>query len=310
MAKTLLYFCLGVSVLLSEGCALWEGGLPEHVLARIDQEEITVEDFQREFKELVTDLRQGEDPAGLKNLKEAFLEQMIERKLLAQEARRLGIQVSTEELNQVILEIKKDYPGEGFGETLGLRGMSLEEWKQRLEEKLLAEKLARNHRPYAQKIDEKEIQKFYETHRSLFRLPRKVRARQIVVADGNEALELQKRLRKGERFEKLAQEKSIGPERIRGGDLGYFSKGERPAEFDHIFTMEVGTISEVIKSPYGYHIFKLEEVVESKELSYEEAKHAILQRLEQEKGEEEYQTWLKQLKEKATIKINKKWLRS
>ena len=87
----------------------------------------------------------------------------------------------------------------------------------------------------------------------------KVRARQIVVADGEEAIQILKRLKKGESFEKVAKEKSLGPEKVNGGDLGYFSQGERPTEFDHVFTMEVGAISEVIKSPYGYHIFKLEE---------------------------------------------------
>ncbi len=310
MIKILFYFYLGLSVLLSGGCGLWEGGLPEHILARMDHEEITVEDFNQEFKELVTDLKREKDSSGLKELKEVFLEQMIERKLLVLEARRLGIQVTPEELDQVILEIKKDYPGEGLGETLSVRGTNLEEWKQRLEEKLLAEKMARNSRQYSGEIDEQEIQKFYETHRSLFRLPRKVRARQIVVADGNEALQIQKRLKKGESFEKLAKEKSLGPEKVHGGDLGYFSQGEKPAEFDPVFSLEVGAISDVIKSPYGYHIFKVEEIVESKELSFEEARQTILQKLVQEKAEEEYQRWLKQLKEKAKVKVNKKWLRS
>lgn len=310
MTKIFLSFYLGLSVLLSGGCGLWEGGLPEHILVRMNGEEITVEDFNREFKELVTDLKREKDQPGFKELKEAFLEQIIERKLLAQEARRLGIQISNEELNQAILEIKKDYPGEGFDETLGLKGTNLEEWKRRLEEKLLAEKMARNSRQYTGMIEEQEVQKFYETHRSLFRLPRKVRARQIVVADGNEALQIQKRLKKGESFEKLAKEKSLGPEKAQGGDLGYFSQGERPVEFDPVFSLEVGAISDVIKSPYGYHIFKLEEIVESRELSFEEAKKTILQKLMQEKGEEEYQRWLKQLKEKAKVKVNRKWLRS
>jgi parvulin-like peptidyl-prolyl isomerase len=66
----------------------------------------------------------------------------------------------------------------------------------------------------------------------------------------------------------------------------------------------------VIKSPYGYHIFKLEEKRESQEISFESARRGIVQRLEQEKGEEAYQKWFNSLKEKAKIKINKKWLRS
>jgi parvulin-like peptidyl-prolyl isomerase len=106
----------------------------------------------------------------------------------------------------------------------------------------------------------------------------------------------------------VANEKSLGPEKVQGGDLGYFSPGEKPAEFDRVFDMEVGAISEVIKSPYGYHIFKLEEKIEPRQIPFGEAKLGILQAIGQKKDEENYQKWLKDLKGKAKVKINKKWL--
>jgi parvulin-like peptidyl-prolyl isomerase len=108
----------------------------------------------------------------------------------------------------------------------------------------------------------------------------------------------------------VAKEKSLGPEKVWGGDLGYFSQGEKPTEFDYVFSMEVGAISEVIKSPYGYHIFKLEEKTEPRQIPFGEAKLGILQELGQKKAEENYQKWFNDLKGKAKVKINKKWLRS
>jgi parvulin-like peptidyl-prolyl isomerase len=291
-------------------CDQWGGGLPHRVLARVNQEQITVDEFNLEFKELVSKPGNEAKETNLRDLKEAYLDQMIERKILVQEARRLGMKVSQEELNQAILEIEGDYPEEGFEEKLDLKGISLEEWKSRLEETLLAEKMIRNVLHHQGKIDEKEVFQYYEAHRSSFQLKPKVRARQIIVADGEEAIQILKRLKKGESFEKLASKKSIGPEKVNGGDLGYFSQGEKPPEFDQVFSMEVGAISDVIKSPYGYHIFKLEEKVEPREIPFEEAKPKILQELVQKKGEEKYQKWLKDVKGKAKIKINKKWLRS
>ena len=290
------------------GCGQWGEGLPVHVLARVNQEQITVDEFNREFKELISEPGKETEQTNLRDLKQAYLDQMIERKILVQEARQAGVKVSKEELNQAILEMKMDYPGEGFGEKLGLKGMTLEEWKVRLEEKLLAEKMIRSVLHYQGEINEKEARQYYEAHIASFQLKPKVRARQIIVADGEEAIQILKRLKRGESFEKLAAMKSLGPERVKGGDLGYFSQGEKPAEFDHVFSMEVGTISEVIKSPYGYHIFKLEEKIEPRQLPFEEAKAGILQELRQKKGEEEYQKWLKGIKGKAKIKINKKWL--
>jgi peptidyl-prolyl cis-trans isomerase C len=292
------------------GCTPWEGGLPENILSQVDGEPIPLEAFLLEFKELVLDTGREQELADRIALKEACLNHLIERKLLVQEARRSGINILREELDQAVQEIRKDYPGQGFEERLGLRGINLDVLRTQLEEKLLAEKVVRAALRYGGDIDEKEALRYYDVHRSSFQINLKVRVRQIVVSDGEEAIQILKRLKKGERFEKLALEKSLGPERASGGDLGFFSKGERPEAFEKVFAMEPGTLSEVIRSPYGYHIFKVEEKKESRSVSFEEARPRILQELKREKGEEAYRKWLKNLREKAKIKVNKKWLNS
>jgi len=310
MKRPLALLILSILLFFLWGCDQWGMGLPKHIIAQVNEEQIPIEEFEREFKELILEPGNEANRASLGKLRQAYLDQVIERKILVQEARRFGIKVSQEELNQAISEIKMDYPGEGFGEKLGQKGVTLEEWKVRLEEKILAEKAIRSAIHSQEKIDPKEAHQYYEEHRSSFQIGKKVRARQIFVADGEEAIQILKRLKKGEGFEKVAMEKSLGPEKVQGGDLGYFSPGEKPIEFDHVFNMEVGAISEVIKSPYGYHIFKLEEKIEPREIPFEEAKLGILQELEEKKGEENYQKWFKALKGKAKIKINTKWLKS
>ncbi len=292
------------------GCGEWGEGLPDDILAKVNEEQITVDEFHREVKELILNPSREVKGEDFSDLKEAYLEQVIERKILVQEARRLGIKISPEELNQAISEIRKDYPGEGFGETLNLKGITFEEWKSQLEEKLLAEKMIRHAVSYRGEIEEKEAREYYERHLSQFQISERVRARQIVVASEEEAIQLLKQLKKGENFEKLAVKKSLGPEKVEGGDLGYFSRGERPAEFEQVFSLKVGEISGIVRSPYGYHIFKLEEKIAPRQLPFEEAKAGILQELRQKKGEEGYQQWLKALKGKARVKVNKKWLRS
>lgn len=301
-----------LSILLSFvwGCDRWGGGLPEQVIAQVNGEQIPVGEFDREYKELVLEPGKEVKEREVEELRRAVLDQVIERKLLVQEARRLGMKISAKELDQAIFEIRKDYPGEGFGEKLGLKGITLEEWKVRFEEKLLAEKMMRSAMHLSEEIDDREARQYYEEHQSSFQVARRVRARQIVLADGEDAIQVLKRLKKGENFEKIAMEKSLGPEKVLGGDLGYFSQGEKPAEFDHVFEMEVGTISEVVKSPYGYHLFKLEEKIEARQIPFEEARAGILQELGQRRGEENYQRWFNGLRGKAKVKINKRWLSS
>ncbi len=309
MKRSLILLILGLLWCFLGGCNPWGAGLPEQIIAQVNEEQISVEQFDREFKELILESDKDAKGTDLGNLRRACLDQIIERKILVQEARRLGIKVSPEELTQAIADIETDYPEKGFGEKLGLKGVTLEEWKVRLEEKLLAEKAIRGTFHAQEKIDEKEALQYYEDHRSSFQIDQKVRARQIVVADGEEAIQILKRLKRGEPFEKVAKEKSLGPEKIQGGDLGYFSPGERPTEFNHVFDMEVGSVSEVIKSPYGYHIFKLEEKIEPRQVPFAEARSGILLALGQKKSEENYQKWIKDLKGKARVKINRKWLR-
>ncbi len=310
MKIPLLWIILIPFLFLSFSCNPREAKLPDQVVAEVNGERITVDEFEREMRELLFEQGREEKSEALRELRMICLDQMMDRKLLAQEARRIGIKILPEELNRTLSEIKKDYPGEGFGEKLTLTGIPLEEWKRGLEEKLLAEKMIRHAQRFHGKIEEEEARKYYETHRSLFQIPQKVRVRQIVVSDGEEALQILKQLKKGESFEKIAMSKSIGPEKVRGGDLGYFSEGEKPLEFNRAFSMRVGEISEVVKSPYGYHIFKLEDKIEAQEISFEEAKSAIYKELEKRKGEEAFQQWFNDLKKKSKIRINRSWLKS
>ena len=310
MKRSIFFSFLVFTVFPLGGCGDWGRALPDNILARVNEEPILTHEFDQEFKELAIELGGEVKGEGSGDLKRAFFEQVVERKILVQEAQRLGLKISPEELSQVIAEIKMDYPGGGFDERLGLMGMTLERWKSRLEEKLLAEKMVQTARQYKGQIDDEEARRYYHDHRTSFDLHPRVRVRQIVVTDGEEAIQILKQLKRGAQFEKMAKEKSVGPEKMNGGDLGYFSQGERPPEFDQVFSMEVGTVSEVIRSPYGYHIFKLEEKFGPREVSFEEVRPRILSELGQKKGEEEYQRWLKGMKEKAKVQINKKLLQS
>lgn len=207
-------------------CGEWSGDLPEHGLVRINDVVITVEEFNREFKELILEPENPGPGRDLESLKRSYLDQVVERKILAQEARRLGVMISEMEMNQALLEIRKDYPGEGFGERLGQKGITIEQWKGWLEEKLLAEKMMRSTRSQPRKISEQEILQFYEANRSLFQMNERVRARQIVVSDGEEALQLLKRLKKGNGSRSLPGRNRWDPKMLTAG-ISAISAGEK-----------------------------------------------------------------------------------
>jgi len=102
---------------------------------------------------------------------------------------------------------------------------------------------------------------------------------------------------------------SLSPEGKRGGDLGFFSKGDMPKEFeDVVFDLPLQTISGVVKTVYGYHVFRVEEKRSAMDLRFSEVKDQIINKLKREKGDMEFRTWMKELKQKTRIEVREELL--
>lgn len=279
---------------------------PHGVLARVDGTIITLEDFNQEFQEMK--LENQFSPGGheaLMQMKEKFLDQLIEKALILKAARHLGTTVTEQELEKEIMKTKNDYTGESLREYLSSQGISFEGWKERVKEKLLIEKTIRTASHYRDAISTDEARTYYEAHRDEYILPEQVKARQIVVASKRNANRILRELKKGKEFEKLAVENSLGPEGRFGGDLGYFTRGDMPKEFNVVFSMDNGQVSKAVKSPYGFHIFKVEDKTPGRQLTFEEVIDDIKRKIAQMKSEQLYYQWLEELKKNAKIEINR-----
>ncbi len=131
-------------------------------------------------------------------------------------------------------------------------------------------------------VTREEIEEYYKTHEEEFRRVESVRVYQILVSSESEALEILRILKKSppEAFEKIAREKSISPEGVRGGDMGYFQRGELPLEIENVvFSLRVGELSPVVKSSFGYHLFKVVDKKGPRVLSLNEVEKSIAEEL-------------------------------
>ncbi|MCX5866497.1 MAG: peptidylprolyl isomerase [Proteobacteria bacterium] len=237
-------------------------------------------------------------------LKFNALNQLVERNLLVQEAHQKGIKLADKELEAREAEIRKDYPQGEFEKVLLSRFIDYERWRQNLRDDLLIQKLIENSVPVSP-VTGFVVSRYYQRHQDQYQVPVQVRARQIVVRTEQEAQAAREELLKGGDFAKLARRLSLSPDAEQGGDLGFFSAGVMPPEFDQVvFSLPPGKISQVVKSPYGYHLFLVEEVRESKALTEAQVKEKIRELLARETREKSYQDWLQKLKEKAEIKVN------
>ncbi|MDI6642118.1 MAG: peptidyl-prolyl cis-trans isomerase, partial [Elusimicrobiota bacterium] len=118
--------------------------------------------------------------------------------------------------------------------------------------------------------------------------------------------DIQKRLKRGEDFSELAElySEDTGSAK-RGGDLGYFAKGDMVKEFEKAaFSLPVGEVSDIVQTEFGYHLIKVEEKKAARKISFDELKNDLSDYISGKKAEEKYAEWIKNLRAAATIKIN------
>jgi len=195
-------------------------------------------------------------------------------------------------------------------ETLGGLGIDFEKWKSDLWEDMMLEKLIARDVVRASHVSSSEIRRYYQENPQEFQRPEQVRVRQIVVATEDEAQKiLDQLLNEKADFTALARKKSTAPEAEEGGDLGYFAMGEMPGEFNVVFGLPRGGISSVVKSPYGYHIFKLEDKRKAGKMGLEEASKDIAEKLSRQKQDARYKQWLTELRGRTKFVVNYQGLR-
>ena len=85
----------------------------------------------------------------------------------------------------------------------------------------------------------------------------KVKCSHILVEKQSQAIELLEEIKKGKKFGAVAKKASTCPSGKKDGDLGYFTKGQMVKEFENVaFKLQIGEISEPVKTEFGYHIIK------------------------------------------------------
>jgi len=269
------------------------------IVATVNGNPITLAEFQERFA------RAGYKPereAG-PEVKKEFLHRLIERTMMLREAQRRRIKVGQAEINKKLSELRKEH-GKDVKEELDGLGVDFEKWKSDVWEDLMIERLLAREIYRGVSVSSSEVRRYYQANPQEFEKPEQVHARQIVVATQEDAAAAMELLRSGADFAAVAKEKSTAPEAESGGDLGYFAMGEMPAEFNVVFGLPKGGTSGTVKSPYGYHIFKLVDKRRAGRISLEEARKEITEKLRREKEDKRYKQWLTELRKRTKLEIN------
>ncbi len=221
------------------------------------------------------------------------LDRLIGHQLVLNRAEELGVDVGDEEVEALLTRLSGE---QTRSVNAGLR--------QDLRREMVMDRTAVVELAPRLQISESTLALHFAEKSEDYATAPRVQVRQIVVEDGVKARRLVGEIRGGADLEALAREHSLGPEARQGGLLPPFAEGELPEAFDVAFKLEPGKISDVIESPYGYHIFRVEHKIPAREPTLDDVRVQIRVELERERFIALREEWLRDLRRKAAIRIN------
>jgi peptidyl-prolyl cis-trans isomerase SurA len=256
----------------------------------------------------------------LKAAQEKILDQLINQKLLDQEAKRLKIEVSKKEIDQAIEDVQKrnSFSRRELLNALKHEGLTLDTYREQIAQEIKKVRLVEYEIKSKLNITEDAIKDYYIKNMAKPEIREGVRIQQIFLAIPQQANEekivevkalgkgILSSLEKGEDFGMLAQQFSQDPSAQAGGDLGFFKKGELlPILEETVYRLKEGEVSPLIQSQAGFHIVRVLEKREGdvKLDGWMKSRDQIKSILYQKESERMFEQWLKNLREKAFIEI-------
>ncbi len=330
------HFCLAlVFVVASVGRAA-DSAPATAAAAKVDEEVVVVERvvavvdnaivLSSEVEAIVDELNRREPVAdGLDKVavacqrREQVLDTLISERLLEGEVKKLRIDVTSAEVDRIVLGTMRDnnLTEEQLKMALGRQGMSLDEYKEQLKKQLMKMKIVQiKVKPRVNVTDTDVKTKKIQQEKAATTVGfTKVRARHILwlVPKGasleqvdeqkKKAMSAAARINSGAAFSDVAAEESEDPgSKTRGGDLGAFSRGEMVPEFERVaFEAPVGKVVGPVRTVFGWHLIVVDEHVSDAAGDPEKALENLRNNMYEQETEAQFKQYIEELKRDAYI---------
>ena len=299
----------------------------EQVLVKVNGEIITKTEFEarqvaelRNRPELANASQGAELQKAVAEITPDLILTAVDELLMVQRGRESGYALGDQQFAQILENIKTSNNLQDetkFQEALKQEGLTMADLRRNLERQMLVSQVQRAEILDKISVTDEEARAYYDAHRQEFTSPSEVTLREILIEVKNsdrgvnvaeddtareQAQEIRKRLLAGEPFPRLAGEYSSAASKANGGLIGPLNSGElAPALRDLLAKMQVGDVTDPIRTQRGYQLLKLESRTDAKLRSFEEARGDIGNRIGEQKLRGEREKYLDRLRAQATI---------
>jgi peptidyl-prolyl cis-trans isomerase SurA len=282
----------------------------DRIVAIVNDDIITLKELQS-FILLERQSRHTSVNEYLQNQKlKEKLDLFIDGVLIKQQAKKLKVDVSDRELDGIIDNIKKQnlitdselreqLKKENIGYDSFVEGIRMNVLRGRVVSRVISSEVD---------VSDKVLRAFYDQNKESFH-SEEYRLKQIFVSAQKPDAEQRIRkvyglLEQGKSFEDLAREYSDDPSAKQGGDIGLVKAEDLlPALIEAIQSVEPGSYTKVVVTPYGFHILKLIEVIGAEEVSFESMKDKVRDKFVLFESEKRYQEYIKKLRQASYIEV-------
>lgn len=288
------------------------------VVARVNGEEISRADLERSIRGVETQLNQRVPGDKRDGVVRGVLERLINYRLLLQEARARGIEVSAAEIDAQVRALAAQFRSEeDLRNALIRRGVTVDMLRDDARRDLRVARLVSQEAGKDVAVPAADVRTFYDANREKFRQPEAARASHVFVrvpagADDKtknamrvRAEAIMRLAKRGDDFATLARnysdDRATG---VNGGDLGWFDKGRTPKEFDAVvFSLQPNEVGSLAHTSDGFHIVKVTGRRPSRIQPFEEIQQDLAAYLLRELQDRLTIRLINRLREKANIEI-------
>jgi peptidyl-prolyl cis-trans isomerase C len=288
------------------------------IAAKVGDRTIDMQTFEQEVAKFMTQYRgaQGKlPPAFMQQIRTQAINTLINREVLLQETDKRGIKADKEAVEKGIKSVQNRFPSQKeFQEALKQMKLTQSEFEQQYLQQSRIQALLDQEIISKIKVKEDEAKAYFDANPKQFESKEQVRARHILIKVEKNADEktkeqarkkladIQKKIVSGEDFAEMAKQHSQGPSNVKGGDLGYFSKGQMVKPFEAVaFKLAKDEVSDIVETRFGYHLIKVLDHKAPQKAVYADNKQKIMGQLKNERIQKEVNAYIKKLREEAKV---------
>jgi peptidyl-prolyl cis-trans isomerase C len=294
-----------LSLVFTSACTSSYQKLSTKPVVKVNDHVLSAKEFSnllaRKLKDL--DALTAKDPTTVQRTKDEILRAFIVKSLTLDWARANSLIVTESDLDKEVDKYRANYPDDlSFRRLLAEENLSFSEWREELRYTLIERAVFKKLNERIKPPTDSEIKSYYDEHKEQFKKKDRIYLRQILTDELGKA-DLLKTQAKTKDIAELAKKYSVAPEGKNGGLVGWIEIGTVDF-FDPLFKLGVGSITQ-IKSPFGFHVVKIEKKAPATTLGLEEVRNQITRALIAQREQAEFVKWLDaQLRSSKVLKDN------